>query len=65
MESPNMVWLQLDVQHNELPLRMADSAEELAMLCGVKKDTVLQEASRVKHGKRGRFCKVWIGEDVE
>ena len=62
MVLPNMVWLELDMQHNELPLRVADSAEELAMLCGVKKETVIEQASRTKHGKKkSRYCKVWIG----
>ena len=64
MDLPNMVWMEVDTQRNELPLRMADSAEELAALCGVATVTVKTTASRVKHGQRGRYVKVWIGPDV-
>ena len=61
MNLPDMVWMEIDVRHNELPLRIADSAAELARMCGVKEVTVKTQASHVKHGRPGRYCRVWIG----
>lgn len=64
MDLPKMVWMEVDTKRNELPLRVADSAEELARICGVATVSVESSASRVRHGGKGRYVKVWIGPDV-
>ncbi len=61
---PKMVWMEVETEGTELPIRVADSSEELARLCGVKEITVTSSASRVKHGHKGRYMKVWIGPEV-
>ena len=57
---PKMVWMEIDIKNNELPLKIADSAKELADLCGVKEITVISSASRAKKGCKSRYVKVWI-----
>ena len=42
----------------ELPLAIADTAKDLARICGVKLSTVRSSASRVNTGHDdGRFCR--------
>lgn len=61
---PQMVWMEVDVKNKELPLKVADTAAELAQMCGTTESTVISTASRVRRGiyRRGRFVKVWIGD---
>ena len=58
---PKILWLEVDIKNKELPRHVADSAEELAEICGVTVSTVKATASRQKRGARRRFVKVWIG----
>lgn len=65
MDLPNMVWMEVDLRNHELPVKIADSAEELARLCGVKESTVRTAATKGKYGRsRQKYLKVWIGEGV-
>lgn len=60
---PKMVWMEVDVNNKELPLRIADTAEELARMCGTTMNNVVSSASKGRHGrKKTRFVKVWIGD---
>ena len=60
---PKMVWMEVDVKNKELPLRIADSAEELARLCGVTENNVRITAWHQKRtGEPRRFAKVWIAD---
>ena len=45
----------------EFPVRMADSAEELARICGVSYGTVVSCVSRRESGERkgGKYVRVW------
>lgn len=61
MNLPNMVWMEIDLNNKELPIKIADSAEELARMCGTSRTNVESSASKNKRGIRTRFCKVWIG----
>lgn len=61
---PKMLWLEIDLRHKELPVRVADSAEELARMAGVSLSTIKASASRGRHGKRSRYITVWIAEEV-
>lgn len=60
MNLPKMVWMEVDLINKELPVKIADSPQELAILCGVKETTVKSAASRFRHGTKSRFVKVWI-----
>ena len=58
-----MVWMEIDHKNKELPVRIADSAKELAQLCGTTENNVRSQASKVKHGVNNcRYIKVWIGD---
>ena len=60
---PKMVWLEVDVKNKELPLRVADSAAELARLCGTTEANVRSQASKAKHGRsRRKYVNVWIDD---
>ena len=61
MKLPKMLWLEIDLQNKELPLKVADSAEELAKMCGVTVGTVCASASWAKRGRPRRYISVWIG----
>ena len=61
---PKMVWMEIDLRNKELPVRIADSAEELARLCGTSAANVRNHASKAKYGRsRRRYIKVWIGDE--
>lgn len=62
MELPKMVWMEVDIENKELPIHIADTAEELAKMCGTTENNVRSSASRGKRGQRRRFVKVWIGD---
>ena len=62
MELPKMVWMKIDLKNKELPTAIADSAKELADMCGVSETTVVSAASRAAHGYKNRYVKVWIGD---
>lgn len=60
---PKMVWMEIDLKNKELPLKVADSSEELAAMCGTTDGNVRSAASKRKRGDyNGRFVKVWIGD---
>ena len=56
---PKMVWMEVDLQKNELPVKIADSPVELAAMCGLAESTIITIASRARK-KPQRFVKVWI-----
>lgn len=60
---PKMVWMEVDLKNKELPLKVADSPEELAVMCGTSEGNVRSQASKRKRGVyNGRFVQVWIGD---
>ena len=54
------IYMAVDLNHYELPYAVADSAKELALMCGVKENTVQSAISNVKAGraKRSRYVEV-------
>lgn len=65
MELPKMVWMKVDLKNKELPLEIADSAEELAKICGVTTGAVVSSASKAKRGEKRSYIKVWIGDESD
>lgn len=62
MKSKN-IWMLIDLNHDELPIEVADTARELAQICGVKEKTIIQSVSRAKRmGIRCRYVKVVVDE---
>ena len=60
---PQMVWMEVDLQNKELPIRIADTAAELARMSGTTENNVKSAAAKAKYGRnRHRFVKVWIGD---
>ena len=57
---PKMVWMEVDINNKEIPIRIADSSSELAFMSGAKESTIVTTASRWRDGKAKRFVKVWI-----
>lgn len=61
---PKMVWMEVDLQNKELPIRIADSAAELARMSGTTENNVKSAASKAKYGRRrNRFVSVWSGDE--
>ena len=53
------IWMLIDLNHDELPIEVADTARELAQICGVKEESIIQSVSRAKRmGIRCRYVKV-------
>lgn len=46
------IWLKISSDRYELPLAVADTARELAQMCGVTVGTIYSQMSCVKAGKR-------------
>ena len=55
----------VDLEYYELPYAIADTAEELAKMCGVTKNNVYSTISHVKSGRyqRGRYVKVEVYDE--
>lgn len=63
---PKMVYMEVDLNNKELPLRIADTAAELAKMCRTTENNVLSTTAKTKYGrKKGRFIRVWIGDDED
>lgn len=53
------LWLCITLDRYELPTAVADTANELARLCGVSEKTIRSSISNAnKHGYRSRYIKV-------
>ena len=54
------IWLEVTRDKYELPVKIADSVEELAEMCGTSKNTIMSTISNWKKGrlKTCRFRKV-------
>lgn len=61
------IYMAVDLEYYELPYAVADTAEELAKMCGVTKNNVHSAISNVKNGrvKRSRYVKVEVEDDVD
>ena len=59
------IWMEVTRDEYELPVRIADSVEELAEMCGTSTNTIRSNISHWKKGrlKTCRFRKVEIEED--
>ena len=57
------VWVAYQSEKPHLPIAVADTANELAQVLGVRKNTIESIASKHRHGKikRPRFAKVYTG----
>lgn len=62
----NTLWMMVDLNDNELPLAVADSAAELARLAGVREATIRANISNSRRlGCRCRYVKVEAEDDNE
>ena len=60
------VWMEVDLNDKELPLRIADRARDLARMKGIEPRGVSNAYSRAKrNGTRCRYVKVEIEEDTD
>lgn len=46
----NTVWMKVSSDQYELPVAVANTAVELAGICGVTVSAIYQQMSRVRHG---------------
>ena len=59
-----IIWIEVTKDEYELPIAVADSAGELANLCGTTKNAVTSSAYRKgRKGRKGRFRRVDIQEN--
>lgn len=60
MAQSDYVYMKISRDKYELPLAVADTATELARLCGLKPESVMTYMSRVRsgHWKRSQYIKV-------
>ena len=57
------IWLKVTNDKYELPVAVADSAEELAKMCGVKVNNIHSSRSHAQaRGNKTRYLKVEINE---
>ena len=59
----NRIWMKISNDAYELPVAVADSADELAMLCGTTANVIYSQMSHYKHG-RLRTCP-WICVELD
>ena len=59
----NYVWIYISDDEYELPLHIADTANELGNILGVKGKSIVNIYNRyIKDGKNCRYRKVYIGD---
>ena len=56
------IWMKVDLNNNEEPLVVADTAGQLAIKCGVRVESIRQSRSRAK--KNGWRC-CWVKVEAE
>ena len=49
------IWMAVEADEYELPIVLADSAQELADICGVHRNTVLSSEFRQETGRKTGF----------
>ena len=60
------LWMEVDVEHKELPIRVCSTAQQLAKECGVSPATVFSANYRhVNEGYRSRYIRVDIPDECE
>ena len=61
------VWVAYDHKPPYLPKCVASSSEELARICGVKRNSIQSNWSKYQRGilKHARYARVYIPEDAE
>ena len=60
------VWLKVTKDKYELPVAVAESAAELARICGTTENYVRSSASHHRHRRRrGRYISVEVEEEEE
>lgn len=58
------VWMEVDLDNKELPVRIADTAGELARLCGCSARNIRAAACHAQAGiERRRFIRVLVEDD--
>lgn len=60
----NVVWMKVTNDELELPIFVAETSTELAKICGVSPNSVIEAACRTRHGNysSGRYYKVKIDD---
>lgn len=59
-----MVWLKVTTDDLELPVAVADSASELAEICGTTRNAIMSTICHARrYGYRSRYVRVYIEED--
>lgn len=61
------IYIEVTRDKYELPLRIADSVQELARLSGTSENNIYSQISHYEHGaqKSARFYKIEVGEDED
>lgn len=61
------VWMQISKDKYELPIFVAETAQELADICGVSVNTVQSAVCRNEHGEyeKSQYIKVRVEDDDE
>lgn len=67
MKQPEVIWMEVTSDKYELPVAVADSAEELAKMSGVKRTSIIEQLCRYRHGlyKQCKYRKIELTEDDE
>ena len=61
-----VIWMKVSRDKYELPLAVAESQKELAIICGVKRESISRQICQSrKRGHRCGYVKVIVEEDEE
>lgn len=60
----DFIWIEVTTDEYRHIVNMADTAQELADKCGVKRGTVISAACRLRRkGIKGRFERIYVGKN--
>ena len=65
MSKIKYLWLAVETDKYELPLAVADTAEELGMMFGVKKNSIINCVLRGRSGRENGYKYIRVVDDGE
>ena len=57
------VWMEVSKDRYRLPIAVANTARELALICGVEESNIVCAASRDKGTERRRFIRIIVEDE--
>ena len=65
MDKVKGIWLKVTLDEYQLPLAVADSAAEMAKMCGTSKNSIVSNWNHYKHGRIKNTSYIYVKVDED